>query len=356
MGTSTYWISRLVAVGALAPSADNSQPWTLRWTGRDLAIAFAQRHKTHSVFAAGSHATLLSVGAVAENLQAGLTANATPADWQWPSHPELGQPYASIVLTDTPANFAAPDGPLERHTNRLAFRRDPLPSGVIREFEHSKENGNRTVLIVDREQQSKLSRLVRLSSEARFCNRPLHEWLIGSLRFTPEEIAHGDGLDIRTLGLPLGGKQFLRLISDWRRLAALNRLGAYKLLALSEVGLLAAASAFLCIVGRADARSVIDAGRLLNRVWTDLNLKGIAVHPYYVVTDQLNRLREGTVAAGFESKIADVGEQVSRLLTLSPDETLHMILRVGYPKAKPLRSKRLPLASVFVDNSQPQAT
>ncbi len=350
------WVRKLAGIGVLAPSADNSQPWTLRWNGSELAIAFAPRHTTHNVFAAGSHATLLSVGALAENLQIALATNAVSPHWQWPSNPDLGQPYASVAFNDAPASFIQPNGPLQRHTNRFAFRPDLLPSAVTREFEQRWENGNRAVLLVDRRQKSALVRLTRLCSEARFCNQRLHEWLIGSLRFTPEEIARGDGLDIRTLGLPPGGKQFLRLISDWRRLKTLNRLGAYKLLALSEVALLAAAPALLCVVGRAGARSVIDAGRLMTRIWTDLNLQGIAVHPYYVVTDQINRLREGTLAAGFEAKIAGVDENVRQLLKLEPAETLHMILRVGYPKAAPLRSRRLPLETVFFDNSPPQTT
>jgi hypothetical protein len=349
-------VRELAAIAALAPSADNSQPWSLRWNGHELAIAFALRHKTYNVFGADSHATLLSVGAVTEILQATLIANAMPCDWQWSANPTAGQPYASVILNAGLVRFAAPAGPLQRHTNRLAFRRDPLPSGVAGELNRYRENSNRAMLLLDRGQKSELIRLVRLCSEARFCNQQLHEWLIGSLRFTPEEIARGDGLDVHTLGLPPGGRQFLRLISDWRRLNAFNRLGAYKLLAFSEIGLLAAAPALLCVVGRTDARSVIDAGRLLTRIWTALNLQGIAVHPYYVVTDQINRLRKGTLAAGFESKIAEVDERMNRLLKLQLGETLHIILRIGYPKAQPVRSKRLPLGAVFLDDSQPQST
>lgn len=349
------WIHKLAAEAALAPSADNSQPWTLRWNGSELAIAFAPRNQTHNVFAAGSHATLLSVGAVVENLQSALMAHSIHSNWHWPSNPAQGQPYATVAIKGDPADFVSPNGPLRRHTNRLAYGPDPLPAGVVRAIDTYRENSTRAVLLVDRGQKSGLIRLVRRSSEARFCNRHLHEWLIGSLRFTPEEVARGDGLDIRTLGLPPGGKQFMRLISDWRRLEILNRLGAYKLLALSEAALLAPAPALLCIVGRADARSVIDAGRLMTRLWTDLNLQGIAVHPYYVVTDQINRLREGTIAAGFESQIADVDDQMRRLLELQPADMLHMTLRVGYPKAEPVRSRRLPLEAVFFDSSQPHA-
>jgi hypothetical protein len=109
----------------------------------------------------------------------------------------------------------------------------------------------------------------------------------------------------------------------------------------------------LCVVGASDRRSVIDAGRLLIRVWTELNLQGIAVQPYYVVTDQLNRLHAHGLPAGFETKMAQVEQQLHGLLGLGAGDMLHMILRVGYPKATPVRSRRLPLAQVFTDASPP---
>ncbi|HTE14832.1 MAG TPA: hypothetical protein VK642_07120, partial [Burkholderiales bacterium] len=157
---------------------------------------------------------------------------------------------------------------------------------------------------------------------------------------------------VDALCLPPGGKRFLRFTSDWRRLAALNRLGAYKLLALSEVALLSAAPALLCVIGRADARNVIDAGHLMSRIWTDLNVKGIAVHPYYVVTDQINRLHDGTIAKGFEARITAVESELRQLLGLQPDQVLHMILRVGYGKITPVRSRRLAVESVLVNEIQ----
>ena len=346
------WVHDLAAVAVRAPSADNSQPWELQWNGNALDIVYAQRNKTHSVFTENSHATLLSVGAVVEHVQSALAANAMPATWQWPANPALGRPYVSLPLKEASAKFIAPPGPLQRHTNRGPFHRTPIPDDVVRDFSLRQENDNRMALLVDRPQKANLVRLVQLCSEARFCNQRLHEWLISSLRFTPDEVARGDGLDVDALCLPPGGKQFLRFTSDWRRLAALNRLGAYKLLALSEVALLSAAPGLLCVIGRADTRSVIDAGIFLSRAWTDLNMKGIAVHPYYVVSDQINRLQDGTIAMGFQEKITVVETQLRQLLALQPGEILHMILRVGYRKAMPVRSKRLALESILDDRSR----
>jgi hypothetical protein len=343
------FIAELAAVGAMAPSADNSQPWRLTWNGTALEIRYAQRHTATNVFSAGSHATLLGIGAVAENLDMALAANGVRGNWHWVSE---AQPYGTLAIDGVPQSFRAPDGPARRHTNRLAFRRDALPAQLVERVGAMREGANRVSLLLGRPERARLVRLVRIASEARFCNHDLHKWLFGSLRRTPAEVAVGDGLDIDSLGLPPGGKAMLGFISDWGRMSALNRLGAYKLLARSEVGLISAAPALLCLTGAADSRSVIDAGRLLNRVWTELNLAGIAVQPYYVVTDQLNRLHDGTLAVGFDAQIGAVERDVHELLGLAQRETLHMILRLGYPKAAPVRSRRLAPGSVFADTSQ----
>jgi hypothetical protein len=346
------WISNLAAVAVRAPSADNSQPWALRWDGNELSIDFALRDKTRSLFPADSHATLLSVGAVTEHVQAALITNGIAANWQFPVRVDLGLPYAAITIQNTSQDFVFPQGLLQRHTNRFAFRSSPLPTNLLEEIGSYSGDCSRLSLFTAQREKSKLADLIRTCSEARFCHHELHEWLIGSLRFTQEEVARGDGLDIRTLALPLGGKEFFRFISDWNRLETLNRLGAYKLLARSEAVLPAAAPAIICIVGRTDALSVIDAGRLMTRVWVDLNLKGIAVHPYYVVTDQVIRMRNKKITVGFEARITKVDEEIHEMLGIRPDEMLHMIMRIGYPRVNPVRSTRMPLKFLFDDRSK----
>lgn len=347
---TSNFIEHLAEVGAHGPSADNSQPWRLNWNGKALALSYAERHAGSNVFSAHSHATLLGIGGVAENVQAALAANGLHGEWRWAGAGQ--QPYGALDIPLIPDSFTAPDGPLRRHTNRLGYRAAPLPAELVARLPTRREGGNRVSLLLEPGLRARLVHLVRASSEARFCNHDLHRWLFGSLRRTPQEVAAGDGLDMNSLGLPPGGKAMLGFMADWDRMSVLNRLGAYKLLARSEVGLISAAPALLCISGPADSRSVIDAGRLLTRVWTEINLAGIAAQPYYVVTDQINRLHEGTLAHGFNGKITEVEQEVQRLLHLGQGEMLHMILRVGYPKADPVRSRRLPLKEVFTDSSR----
>lgn len=347
--SSGTFISQLAAIGALAPSADNTQAWRMNWNGEELSISYAGRNLPYNVFTSRSHATLLSVGTVMENLQLALDQNGVAATWRWGTAD--GQPYAAVKPETLPVNFSVPQAAVLRHTNRLPYRADPLPADLVARMESRSSEGNRLSFMVDRASKSALVKLVRSSSEARFCNEELHKWLFGSLRHTPAEVAQGDGLDLATLGLPPGGKQFLSMISSWPRLARLNRLGAYKLLALTEVALISAAPCLVCIVGAADDRSVIDAGRLMERTWMELNLQGLAVQPYYVVTDQLNRLHAGSLAPGFELRMGEVERKLGVLLGLQEGEILHMILRVGYPLRQPVRSRRLALAAVFADSA-----
>jgi hypothetical protein len=341
------FIRQLAAAGASAPSPDNSQPWRLQWDGSALSLNYAERHAGSGVFGPASHATLLSMGAVMHNLDAALVANGVAGAWRWGE--AGGQPYAALTPGALPADFRVPADVLGRHTNRLPFRSTPLPAALVETLAGRGDGDLRVSVLTGKAPKARLVRLVRACSEARFCNRALHHWLFGSLRHTPQEVARGDGLDMRSLGLPPGGKQLMRFISDWPRMARLNRFGAYKLLALSETGLIAAAPALLCVTGPADQRSVIEAGRLLAKVWTELNAQGLAVHPYYVVTDQLNRLHDGTLADGFAGKMGEAERELRDLLALREGQQLHMILRVGYPTSEPVRSGRLPLEAVLVD-------
>jgi hypothetical protein len=341
------FIEQLAACAALAPSADNSQPWQMRWSADGFELRHVARHPDTNVFGADSHATLLAIGGLAENLDIALAANGVTGQWTWA--PAGTQPYARLALPAVlPAGFVAAPGPALRHTNRLPFRATALEPSLTAKVAAATEGAQRIVMLQDSAARKALVRLVRLSSEARFCNRDLHRWLFGSLRETPAEVAGGDGLDVATLGLPPGGKAMLGLMSSWKRMEKLNRFGAYKFLAMTEVGLIAAAPALLCVVGSGQQRDGIEAGRLLTRVWTTLNQQGAAVQPYYVVTDQVNRLHGGGLAAGFEDKIGAVERELHQLLGLAQGEMLHMILRVGYPKATPARSRRLPLPDVFV--------
>ena len=128
----------------------------------------------------------------------------------------------------------------------------------------------------------------------------------------------------------------------------LNRMGIYKLLAQIDSAPIKAAPTIVAIIAPATPQGAIDAGRLLCRAWTYLNTQSIAVHPYYVVADQLARLKDKTVPEKLIGQVQEINQQCTKVLSLKEDETLHMFLRTGYPKRNnPTRSLRLPVETVF---------
>lgn len=339
-------IQELASIASHAASADNSQPYRLHWNGRQLALNYAERHPEYNVFGPASHATLLSAGGVLEYLQQTLEASGMAPQWQWGSGD--GEPYASVDLPHLPAQLNVPPALLQRHTNRAPFKSTALPADLLQQLGAMHEGAQQIYLVQQPAQRKSLIKQMRLCAEARFCTRELHEWLQGSLRRTPAEVAQGDGLDVACLALPPGGRQMLDFIAPWPRMARLNALGAYKLLALSELGPLNSAPALLCLAGPDGVRHGLDAGRLLARAWCWLNAQGIAVHPYYVVTDQVSRLQAGSVAPGFEAQVKRAAAAVQDLLQLPQGARLHMILRLGYPSRAVPRSRRLPPEQLLV--------
>lgn len=83
----------------------------------------------------------------------------------------------------------------------------------------------------------------------------------------------------------------------------------------------------------------------MQRTWIALNQEGIAVHPYYAITDLLNRLQSGKLNPDWKNQISLAQGNVRELLSLETDERLHMLFRIGLPTVNPVRSQRLPASS-----------
>jgi len=342
------WVSYLVRAGLHAPSADNSQPWQFVWDGRTLEL-FMHDERGKRGLGADHPANLMALGAVIENLSQAARALGMPAETL-----QMGDASGSGCMAravwehpQSPPG-ALPAGVQQRHTNRGPFETTALDRRLLAELAVMRQGPLRVAVVSEAQARERWSGLVREASELRFQNEEIHRWLGDSLRFTPEEVARGDGLDVASLLLPPGGESLLRLSLDWRRMVLLNRFGGCKLFALLEAAMLKKCAALVTVIGPASGTGVeVAAGRLLQRVWIALNEMGIAVHPYFVLPDQLHRLRTGRVAPEFVHKVRRIEAAVGELLG-SRDETVFMLLRVGVPRvAAPVRSRRLPLERSF---------
>jgi len=334
-----------------APSADNSQPCHVDWHPPKLVLRYDTARVSGLTFPAESQATLLSVGATIENIIQCCDCAEVKAEVAIFPEDASADVFAEINLNDVDLSVSVDQqSPLfSRHTNRFAYKRVVIPQAIINEVAGLESEKAKIRVLQGSASINAIAEQVQAASEIRFQTREVHEWLGKSLRFTPDQVARGDGLDVATLDLPPGGGLFLRFISRWSRMRRLNRIGGYKVLAGIDAAPIKKAPAVLAITGGNTKEGALEAGRLLCRVWIYLNAQGIACHPYYVISDQLERLENRSVPEALVPRAEKVRKESRQLLDLKEGETLMMLLRIGYPTREALRSRRLPLDEVFTD-------
>lgn len=332
--------SDLIELAVTAPSADNSQPWQFIENPEGISCCYKDRASKQDPFGPLGHGTLMSAGALLENFNALCAGrDEKPQACLDRSHWSITIPAAAwpSAADTTTANLL-----LARHTNRHPFAAFSTP---ISEVKHS--FSARIITLTATESIKQLTKALTDCSIARFNSQELHEWLFSSLRWTPTEVDSGTGLDLNTLHLPPGGRQFMQWIAPWERMKLLNRFGIYRILAAADSALFRQAPGVIAFVGGQAPADIFECGQLMQRTWLGLNAQGIAVHPYYALTDLGNRLRQNKLDGRWANKIKGAQAMAAEVLQLRADEQVHMLFRIGRPLQTPVRSKRLPV-SVFI--------
>lgn len=342
---NTSFLELAIEAARAAPSADNSQPWQIRLIDQTLSVHHHPSSK-NDPFGPSGHATLLSIGAMAENLEqllSGTHQSISIVDLK------LGAPYFTSPLPPEVRAVKKDDFALFlRHTNRFPYAKTLPDTGLLEKIAQQQEPLAQTHLLRTQKDREAFSDIVETCCQARFCNRDLHEWLMNSLRFSDHEIKQGDGLAINTINLPPGGNLFMQWIRPWERMATLNQFGAFKFMAKTEAALLRSAPLIILITGEDSSHGAFSAGKLMERTWILLNQLGWAVHPYYVVTDQESRLKNAHMPKDWTPPVAQAIDRAMKLTGLKPGERIHMALRVGIPKKTPPRSLRRPLNNILI--------
>ncbi len=345
-------MKRLFSACQAAPSADNSQPCHIDWSPSKLILRYDVERVSGFTFPFESRATALSASGIIENIaQCYEKYGVDMAVTYFPVRTSDKEVFAEINLGKMRqfTDDIMTDSLFIRHTNRFSYKNKEVPKSIVDNTSSMTSSLSKITFFEDRTIIDTIGKQVQYASEIRFQTQEVHEWLERSLRFTPEQVKTGDGLDIRTLDLPPGGGAFLRFISNWQRMRQLNRVGAYKLLAAMDASQIKKAPAVVSVTARNTPVGALEAGRLLSRAWTYLNAQGIACHPYYVIADQLERLEDGKVPVKLIEKAKKIRINIQKLLGINEDETLMMLLRVGYPTREAPRSQRVSMDQVFTE-------
>lgn len=339
----------LIAAGQRAPSADNAQMIDFYCSSHTLSARFSTNRFKGQTFGPDAHATLLAVGGILENMLTAADFLGIPISCHIPN--EASETYFTLTLP--------PENKLEnlgenwfnqplflRHTNRFPYKKVAPPQEVMMAVRKQTEGSAFVTHLEDAVTIKRLIHFIKQASEVRFQTEEVHQLLSHSLRYTEEEVAQGDGINIANLMLPPGGAYTLRFLMNWKWMKRLNSLKAYQLIASAEVQPLKHSASILGIIGGNSRQEILQAGRLMNRAWTYLNEKGLAVQPFYVITDQLQRYKENKVPDHLGAQIENVYQGTNTLFHLQNDHMLHILLRIGYPTKNTVMSARLPIEKV----------
>jgi nitroreductase len=335
----------LCEVAHNAPSADNSQPWHFIVSKNKITIIYDKSRVLNKTFAANNIATLLSLGSVIEaisktciecniahTLDSTLRISHDSTSYACFSFDQSMSENFTITK-DSSANI--------RHTNRFAYKAQPLEKSLIDNLiANTNSNATNINWFDDKTKIKDISSLIKKASEIRFQTPEVHEWLMQSLRFGKQK-RNEDGLHISTLDLPPLGGIFMKFIAPWKRTQILNKFGLYKVMAAIEARPISKASGLIALSCGNTPEAQLQAGRDLFTLWLKLNKAGIAVHPYFVITDQITRLHSNTIPSALVAQAVTLEGKTCKTFNLKEDENLCMLFRVGYPKKNVVRSKRL---------------
>ena len=346
-------IKFLFESGHRAVSADNSQPWLFTWNGEKILISYNIERAPKSYFLPDGIASLLSFGSVIENMT--QAANSIDLKIEWIIQPINTDKYTfaeGIIIHNgvlEKANYG--HDLFKRHTNRFPFKNKLLPSDALEFLKNEKEGKAYSIVIDKKYKINEVAKLVRDSSKIRFLTKEIHDWFHKHLHFKASEVDKGSGIDVKTMNLPFGGVTFMKLTKPWKCLNLLSKFGIGNFLANQEQIPIKNAPTLIAIIGEKGFKEGISAGILMQRIWIKLNTIGIAVQPFFVITDVLDRHNENKVPPCFKDLANSISKENKRMFNLKESEKLVMLLRVGYPKIDPIKAKRIPLNLVYKDVS-----
>lgn len=336
---------KLAIAGQQAPSADNSQPWFYSQSNGSLNLHVDQQKLLGSCFDAHHPAILLAIGAVVENII--QAADYYQVKLRFKIFPPKTDGLCAVFNMEENLGYekALPLGEKEipdfakRHTNRLPYRKKTIPVDVVNQLLVLSSERVKIVAYHKKEQIQQWADWIKIASEARFQSPDIHQWFGQTLKFTPEEVKSGEGLDVESLQLPALGNFLLKATQTWEQMERWNKFYAYKLLAKIESINVGAAPLLMGVVAPMGEIFTLEAGRIMEKMWIKANGMGLSVQPYFVVPDQLYRLQKGLVPVELRASINGLQNEINEVLKLD-HQFVCILFRLGYCDKSVIKSRR----------------
>jgi len=335
----------IITAGINAPSADNSQPMLYAWQENQLQLWI---DTTRAGKASDNRWVLadIALGAVIENCI--IAANAL--GYQHTCHYFPDDTDDSHVANITfEESESAPNGALAEFIDkRCTDRRLPFKGKIaVEELQQLAQSIEETSCKLTYDLVSFGNRppalpVITKAESIRFKSKILHQELFSTVNFNNTHAV--EGMPVEVLAIEKPALPMFKLLSSWKWMNRLNKIGAHKMLGIRSVYLPIITSPALCLLSISDneRESVIEGGRSFQRVWLKATEMGMSLQPYAAP----GIFSLGFVACEdvFKPDMATIAEMMQQLKHPESGFGL-MYFRLGRNGNVKHRTKRRPLAT-----------
>lgn len=345
------WIKEIVALAGLAPTGDNCQPWSFRWTKDTLKISHDSSKAAHCLNQE-NHASLLSLGCVLESIAIAASSLGLMTESQFQNL--KSSPTAEVrfaVSTTDPDELA--DCLAQRCTDRRKYKGGSIDKQLTDTLCNYSKGLNVSLYLskVTPELTNFISSTELFIWEHKEAHQDIHRWLRLSRKAA---MASRDGLPWYNLGIDYAGCLMLALTRQFSVQQAINYIFFKKFMQLTTRRLLRSSAGLGLITVHSKAPAdLIDAGRLWLKAWCCLNKNGFGLHPITSSTIPSYDIILGTempsLLPDYRSLFLDGLNLLQKTFSLAEQEIPIVMFRTGLnpPLPQKLRTLRLPLDQVL---------
>lgn len=344
---------RVLEAAIRGPSGDNCQPWRFEVVAPDRVKIYVVEERARSFFDHGGRGTLMSVGALVENMriQAAADGHAVEVSYQDTAGAE-GLKAEVQLREDAQADITR--SRVSAMQRRTVNRRPFLPLRPSRQklaaVVENPVEGVEVTVIERRRDIRQWARLIYLADRIRYSHPVIHGELFDKILFTREMARERQmGLEIDRLGAGPAANAIMRFLQPWERTERLQRYGIDMALASQSrfLGLASGALVLVTVAGDTPLNWML-AGEETERLWVAAEEQGLCVHPMTVSLFLDRRYREEGMAQFLPKHRPILEEMSGELGRLLGDRTGTMLFRLGTGWRMKDTAVRMPLET-FVD-------
>lgn len=351
-------LEKIIDAVVAAPSAGNNQPWKL-WYEKGVLFLFHDKYRSHSwgdYFEMGAH---MSLGTALENIH--LQSLALKLKDRATVFPLTDETKLIAVIQFEPANEAADarlidlsTGIYTRCTNRTNSVRKPLPVGLFDELNYFAKDfpGFRLLHADDNDGLSILGQVIASCDRIRLLQEKGHSEFYSEVRWDKEHATQtGDGIELAAVDITEGEKAGFSVARDWKAVELLSKWDKGQAFRKVSVKSVDTASAMLLLTApQFTHTSLLEAGRLVERVWIHLNNRGVSVHPMLSPAFFFNMLIHGKgkdIPEATKGELFSLREEFTKVFPLGRDDREVFLMKLSIADSMDAHSLRLPKTDIF---------